>query len=73
MNNPNEKAAELSESSKIYEILEKIEGVLSYYSQTEEKLSREAKFESQVYFHRGRQLLAVDILKTINAIFSEGK
>lgn len=69
--NENEKADESSESSKIYEILDKIQGCLQHYSNYEESFANNAQFESQVCFHRGRQLLAIDILKTINNIFFE--
>lgn len=58
---------------KNHEILDKIQGMLKYISENEHKLALDAKFESTASFHRGRQLLSVDILKSINSIFAQGK
>ena len=64
-----EKSPTVEDQQKNYELREQIGGVCDYISKQEDKLCMDAKFESIAYFHRGRQLLAIDILKTINTFF----
>lgn len=69
VNNSNSKKM----SSIDFERREQIEKMLTFYSDVEEKNCKDSPVSSAYMFHRGRQLLAIDILKSINFIFEQGK